>query len=62
MIATLIIIFLILNYVFDMEQEIFYKIMLVICFINLIPILLYAVYALSVGNVSFSILFLMTLL
>lgn len=62
MIATLIIIYIILKYIVNMEKELLYKIMLIVCLVNIIPTIIYTIYALSFGEVNYAIIFLMTLI
>ena len=45
-----------------MEKEMFYKIMLIVCLVNIIPTIIYMVYGFGIGEVNYTIVFLMALI
>ena len=62
MIATLLTIYMLLNYVYEMEKEQLFKLMLMLCMVNFIPIIIYIVYSSYYGELDATTLILMTLI
>ncbi|UCE36140.1 MAG: hypothetical protein JSW00_11375 [Thermoplasmata archaeon] len=62
MIAVIILVFLFLNNVLELDKEYVYKIMIALCLVSLLPIAAYAIYSMTFGELDTNILLLMTML
>ena len=61
MILTIIVLYMFLKFYLDMEEEVLYKYMVILCVVNLIPTMIYAAVSLSLGNLDHVILLVMAL-
>ena len=61
MILTIIILYMFLKFLLDMEEEELYKYMVILCVVNLIPTIIYTAVSLSLGNLDHVILLVMAL-
>jgi hypothetical protein len=62
MIAILVIMYFILNNIYQWDKEFLMKAMLIICVVNLIPLIVYSSYAYSTGGVDANVLIMMALI
>ena len=62
MIAILVIMYALLNYFLEMEKEELFKFMIVLCVVNLIPVIIYIVYTLVFGGFNGVVLLLMAII
>ena len=61
MILTIIVLYMFLKFLLDMEEEELYKYMVILCVVNLIPTIIYTAVSLSLGNLDHVILLVMAL-
>ena len=61
MILTIIVLYMFLKFLLDMEEEELYKYMVILCVVNLIPTMIYTAVSLSLGNMDHIILLIMAL-
>ena len=61
MILTIIVLYMFLKFLLDMEEEELYKYMVILCVVNLIPTMIYISVSLSLGNMDHIILLIMAL-
>lgn len=59
MIGILIILYIFLKYYIEMEPEEMFKLMIVLSFVNITPVLIYMMYSVVFGSIDFMILMLM---
>ena len=60
MILLIIMLYLVLKYIFELDREDLYKIMIMFCLVNIAPVAIYALYSLIFGGFNVNILLLMT--
>ncbi len=61
MIALIILIYLVLRYIFEVDRENLFKIMILVCLVNLAPLLIYAIFSIIYGGFNVTLLVWMTI-